>query len=84
MEPLQLEVTYFGPNGNELGKEPQCSPCTLAPGQFLQFDSALARFGVAQGYARIRRLSGTDQFLAYGVLNDQGNDDGSYVPMIVP
>jgi PKD repeat protein len=84
VEPLQLEVTYFGPNGSELGKEPQCSPCTLAPGQFLQFDSALARFGVAQGYARIRRLSGTDQFLAYGVLNDQGNDDGSYVPMIVP
>lgn len=84
VEPLRLEVTYFGPNGNELGKEPACSPCTLAPGQFLQFDSALARFGVAQGYARIRRLSGSDQFLAYGVLNDQGNDDGSYVPMIVP
>ena len=83
-EPLQLEVTYFGPTGAELGKEPQCSPCTLLPGQFRQFDSALSRYGVPNGYARIRRISGSDQFLAYGVLNDQGNDDGSYVPMIVP
>lgn len=84
VEELRLEVTYFGPNGAELGKEPQCSPCTLAPGQWRQFNTPLAAFGVAHGYARVRRLAGTDQFLAYGVLNDQGNDDGSYVPMIVP
>ncbi len=84
VEDLRLEVTYFGPLGNELGKEPECSPCTLAPGQWRQFNAPLARFGAWQGYARIRRVSGSDQFLAYGVLNDQGNDDGSYVPMIVP
>lgn len=83
-EDLQLEVTYFGPDGKELGKEAQCSPCTLKPGQFKQFNSALAPFGVAHGFARIRRISGSDQFLAYGVLNDQANDDGSYVPMSVP
>jgi hypothetical protein len=39
---------------------------------------------VPHGFARIRRVSGSDQFIAYGVLNDQANDDGSYVPMIVP
>ena len=84
VEDLRLEVTYFGPTGTELGKEPECSPCTLAPGQWRQFNTPLGRFGAAQGYARIRRVGGSDQFLAYGVLNDQGNDDGSYVPMIVP
>ena len=44
----------------------------------------LATRGVSQGFARVRRVSGSDQFLAYGVLNDQLNDDGSYVPMVVP
>jgi PKD repeat protein len=81
VEPLTLEVTYYGPNGAELGKEP---PLTLQPGEWHQFNAPLAPFGVPHGFARIRRLSGSDQFLAYGVLNDQLNDDGSYVPMVTP
>jgi hypothetical protein len=83
---ITLEVTYFGPNGQELGKEPLCNPCTLQPGEWRQFNAPLEKngYGVPHGYARIRKLSGTDQFLAYGVLNDQANDDGSYVPMVVP
>lgn len=84
VENLGLEVTYFGADGREVGREPECSPCTLAPGQWKQFNTPLARFGVSQGYARIRRVAGSDQFMAYGVLNDQGNDDGSYVPMNIP
>jgi len=83
-EPLRLEVTYFGPDGTELGKEPGCAPCTLGPGEFRQFNSPLERFNVPNGYAWIRKLSGSDQFFAYGVLNDQANDDGSYVPMSIP
>jgi hypothetical protein len=84
-EILTFEVTYFGPSGEELGKE-ACdpSPCRLEAGQWRQFNAPLARYGVSQGYARIRRLSGSDQFIAYGVLNDQLNDDGSFAPMIVP
>jgi PKD repeat protein len=84
VEDLGVSVSYFGPDGAELGPEPECNPCTLKPGQWHQFSAPLQRFGVANGYARIRRVSGTDQFLAYGVLNDQGNDDGSYVPMTLP
>jgi hypothetical protein len=84
LEPLVLEVSYFGPQGSELGNDPQCSPCTLLPGQWKQFNSPLAAYGAPHGYARIRRISGSDQFIAYGVLNDNANDDGSYVPMIVP
>ena len=81
---LQLEVTYFGPDGAELGKEPACSPCTLFPGQWRQFGAPLARFGASHGFARIRRVAGTDQFIAYGVLNDQANNDGSYLAMSRP
>jgi PKD repeat protein len=84
IEDIELEVTYYGPDGAELGKESKCSPCRLAPGQWKQFNAPLTAFGVSQGYARIRRVSGTDQFIAYGVLNDQANDDGSHVPMVVP
>ena len=83
-EPLVLDVTYFGPDGAELGKQPDCSPCTLKPGEWRQFDGPLARYGVPAGYARVRRVGGSDQFLVYGVLNDQLNGDGSYVPMNVP
>ena len=54
VEDLRLEVTYFGADGREAGKEPECSPCTLAPGQWKQFNTPLAKFGVSQGYARIR------------------------------
>ncbi len=81
VEPLVLEVTYFGPSGAEIGKEPLL---TLRPGEWHQFNAPLGSRGVSQGFARIRRVSGSDQFLAYGVLNDQLNDDGSYVPMVVP
>jgi len=57
----------------------------VKPGQWSQVGQPLARFtGVTQGYARIRRVSGTDQFFAYGVLNDQANDDGSFVKMVIP
>lgn len=79
-ENLTLEITYFGPSGQTLGS----TTTTLAPGQWQQFNTPLAPFGVPHGWARIRRVSGTDQFIAYGVANDQGNDDGSYMQMVVP
>ncbi len=80
-EPLEVEVTYYDGAGAELGKE----SLGVKPGQWSQVGQPLARFtGVTQGYARIRRVSGTDQFFAYGVLNDQANDDGSFVKMVIP
>ena len=41
--------------------------------------------GATQGYVRIRKISGSNPFLAYGVVNDggaprQGSGDGAYVP----
>ena len=41
--------------------------------------------GTRQGYVRIRKLSGNNSFLAYGVINDGGapgqrSGDGAYIP----
>ena len=41
--------------------------------------------GITQGYVRVRRISGNNPFLAYGVVNDGGapgwrSGDGAYVP----
>ena len=41
--------------------------------------------GTTQGYVRIRKVSGTNPFLAYGVVNDGGvpgerTGDGAYIP----
>ncbi|MBL8114604.1 MAG: PKD domain-containing protein [Acidobacteria bacterium] len=80
-EDLGLEITYYDSHGTELGRE----SVTLKPGQWTQIGTPLARFtNITNGYARVRRTSGTDQFYAYAVLNDQGNDDGSFVKMTIP
>jgi len=55
-----------------------------------QVNSILSRFGIRNGYARIRADVGPfPPFFAYGVVNDGaspglGTSDGSYVPMIKP
>ena len=41
--------------------------------------------GTSQGYVRVRKISGNNPFLAYGVINDGGapgqrSDDGAYLP----
>ena len=54
---------------------------TLAPGEWKQFNGPLASRGATAGAAKIERLSGSSRWAAYGVLNDQHNSDGSYIPM---
>ena len=44
--------------------------------------------GATQGYVRIRKISGNNPFLAYGVINDGGvpgqrSGDGAYLPASV-
>ena len=53
---------------------------------FRQIDQVLKYSpGTTQGYVRIRRVSGANPFLAYGVVNDGGTPgertgDGAYIP----
>jgi hypothetical protein len=75
---VTLRITYFGNLGVALGTP---LGVTLAPGEWRQFDRPLESFGVALGYAKVERISGSSRFLAYGVLNDAATSDGSYVGM---
>lgn len=53
---------------------------TLPPGGFLQVSGILGLHGMTNGYVRVERVGGTAPFFAYGVVNDQKNSDGSFVP----
>ena len=60
---------------------------TLAPGGFHQINEVLNKSdGVpfSSGYVRVERISGTAPYYAYGVINDQVNSDGSFVPAMLP
>jgi hypothetical protein len=81
---LAIEVQVFdGANGSAAGAP---ITFTLKPGEFHQINEVLktARPGLANGYARVRRTSGSDRFIAYGVINDgsssgNGTSDGSFL-----
>ncbi|HEX5855493.1 MAG TPA: hypothetical protein VFZ57_07725, partial [Thermoanaerobaculia bacterium] len=75
---IALRVTYFGADGAAL---PNPDTAVLAPGEWRQFNGPLASRGATGGYAKVERLSGSSRFVSYGVLNDQHNSDGSYIPM---
>ena len=75
---ITLRVTYYGPNGLVAGAQDTKS---LAPGEWAQFNQPLASRGVTAGWAKVEKLFGASRFVAYGVLNDQTNSDGSYIPM---
>ena len=53
---------------------------TLPPGGFTQVGGVLGANGMANGYVKVERVGGTAPYFAYGVVNDQVNSDGSFVP----
>ena len=82
-QPIGLEVLLFdGDTGLAAGNP---ITLTLQPQEFHQIDRVLAGVpGLSNGYARIRKTSGNDLFIAYGVVNDGGaagggTSDGSLV-----
>jgi len=77
---FRLDV-YDGDTGRLAGST---SPPALAPGGWTQINAVLQAFNVSNGYVRVVRLTGSDHFLVYGVVNDGaapglGTSDGSYV-----
>ena len=60
---------------------------TLEPGGWAQKSGFLGNKGVANGWVRVRRLSGTAPWITYAVVNDGAGagartGDGAYVPMV--
>ncbi len=40
----------------------------------------LGQHGMTNGYVKVERVGGTAPWYAYGVVNDQANSDGSFIP----
>jgi hypothetical protein len=58
---------------------------TLRPSQSAQIDRILRQAGNARsGWVRIERTAGKAPFFAYGVVNDEGTSDGSFVKAFDP
>ena len=51
----------------------------LPPGGWTQITRVLEAAGIANGYASVVKSGGADPFLAYGVVNDNATNDGSFV-----
>ncbi len=54
----------------------------LPPGGFVQMSGILRRHSSTNGngYVKVERVGGTAPWYAYGVVNDEANSDGSFVP----
>ena len=78
---LRLSVTVYSGTGTGSQVLPDVS---LGPGGFHQFNGILATAGFSQGYVKVERVGGTAPFYAYGVINDQGNSDGSFIFPVAP
>ena len=83
--PVTLRYSVFdGATGRKVATS---DPVTLGAGAWMQLNSVLSKWKVAQGYVKVERIEGTAPFLAYAVVNDggvpgAGTGDGSYVEMI--
>ncbi|MEO6326878.1 MAG: LamG domain-containing protein [Thermoanaerobaculia bacterium] len=77
---VTLRITAYSGNPAQSFNNP-LADLTLPPGGFRQFSPAdLALPDGFQGYATIDRVSASGKYYAYGVVNDQVNSDGSFVP----
>jgi glucose/arabinose dehydrogenase len=80
--PITLLVSVHNGAAGD-GRSAALAGVSLGPGQWMQLNRVLQSAGVAQGWATIERVAGTDPFYAYGVVNDNVTGDGAFVAPIV-
>jgi len=80
--PVTLRVTLF--SGDGASYQDLSPDVVLQPGEWTQINRVLASpgAGFSDGWAFVERVSGSDPFFAYGVVNDNVTNDGSFVPGI--
>jgi len=81
--PITLRLTVFSGNPGA-PSQTTLSDVTLNPGEFSQLTLVLQTQGLNlnNGFVKIDRVSGSAPYYAYGVINDSGNSDGSFIPAI--
>lgn len=72
---VRLRVTRFASEG--FG-QPMGDDVVLPPGGFAQVDGIMRGYG--NGFVKVERVEGSAPWYAYGVVNDRGNSDGSFIP----
>ena len=75
-----FEITIYDGSGES---EPRTRSVTLGPRRWTQENGILGRIG--QGYVQVRKTSGNNPFITYGVINDGGrpgerSGDGAFLP----
>ncbi len=80
--PVTLRVTLISGDGTLY--QPLSPSVVLQPGEWTQINRVLASpgAGFSSGWAFVERVSGADPFFAYGVVNDNVTNDGSFIPCI--
>ena len=79
MEILLCRVTVY--SGDVTNPQvSQLPDIVLHPGGFQQISGILGGVSLVNGYVRVERISWTAPYFAYGVINDQSNSDGSFIP----
>ena len=78
--PITLDITIYDGSG-EL--EPSMKSVTLKPRRWIQENGILG--AISQGYVQVRKTSGNNPFVVYGVINDGGRPgertgDGAFLP----
>ena len=76
-----FKITIYDGSGES---EPRTTSVTLGPRRWTQENGILGK--ISQGYVQVRKVSGNNPFVAYGVINDGGNPgersgDGAYLPV---
>ena len=84
--PILLQLQAYDGDAGGVPKGDRVS-VPLSPGQWAQPPSFFKNSGVANGWVKVTRMSGTAPWIAYGIINDGGNPgertgDGAYVPMV--
>ncbi len=75
--PVTVKVTAFSGDGISAVV---ATADVLPSWGWKQYNGVMAGVGNQNGYAKIERVSTSSAFLAYGVVNDNGTNDGSFVP----
>jgi hypothetical protein len=82
--PVSLKVTLVSGDDGSVFDVTAGQPLSLPAHGWFQYGDAelLRKAAFSSGYAIVERVAGTGPFGAYGVVNDQVTNDGSFIPAL--
>ncbi|MGA7993241.1 MAG: hypothetical protein WCC53_17575 [Thermoanaerobaculia bacterium] len=81
-DPVSLKVTVVSGDEGRSFEVTAGVPLPLPAYGWYQYSGVLNSSGFSSGYAIVERVSGSGPFGAYGVVNDQKTNDGSFIPAL--